>query len=110
MTPLEGHPIEIQPLAPHLLDHRGQPKFVEMAYKMEEYLGQQPAHIAAEISLEQHTTSALRKKWNDTHLDFQTTILPTPPVASVLYSVPLVEGLAQLTHAKAQDVDLLVPS
>ena len=63
-------------------DHRGHQKFVETAYQIEEYLVQQPAHIAAERSREfQQTATALRKKWTESHLEFNTVILPTPPVS-----------------------------
>ena len=52
-------------------DHRGQQKFFEAAYKVEQYLAQQPAHISAQIARQfQDSTAALR----------HTAILPAPPV------------------------------
>ena len=82
VAPLEESSSSPTTLAAHISDHCGQQKFVDTAYQIEEYLVQQPAHIAAERSREfQQTTTALRKKWDETHLEFNTLILPTPPVS-----------------------------
>ena len=63
-------------LTTSISDHRGQQKFVETDYQIEEYLVQQPAHIAAERSRDLQLLYV--KKWNETHLEFNTVTLPTP--------------------------------
>ena len=74
----------IAPSGPDLLisDHRGEQQFVKTAYKVEQYLAQQPAHISAQIAREfQEATTALRRKWSETQVGFHTAILPTSPVS-----------------------------
>ena len=52
-------------------DHRGQQRVVEAAYRMEEHLAQQPAHIAAQRAREfKQATTALRRQWNKTEVEF----------------------------------------
>ena len=80
-------------LTAQIPDHRGQQKFVEAAYRMEEHLAQQSAHTAAQRACEfEQATTALRRQWNKTEVEFHLQSSIHPLLAFVLNSVPPVEG------------------
>lgn len=62
------------------INHRGHHLFVRSAYIMDEWLAQQPAHIAAQKSKEfEKIVERLQREWAEP--DHRTPILPTPPLS-----------------------------